>query len=68
VYLVDRNLTANQQKNVATHEIGHALGYYGHSVRTADVMHAYNKSEYTLTDREIAHLLQIYEIFYLKED
>ncbi|MBQ8340665.1 MAG: RICIN domain-containing protein, partial [Clostridia bacterium] len=68
VYLVDRNLTANQQKNIATHEIGHALGYYGHSMRTADVMHANNKSEYTLTDREIAHLLQVYEIFYLKEE
>lgn len=42
------------------HEAGHALGWFGHSTSSADIMYAYNTSVTSLTSRDINHLVQIY--------
>ena len=46
-------------KNVILHEVGHALGWHGHSANTTDIMHAQSKSVYTLTSRDVNHVRQI---------
>ena len=46
-------------KNVILHEVGHALGWQGHSANTTDIMHAQSKSVYTLTSRDANHVRQI---------
>lgn len=46
----------------ATHELGHALGYAGHSTTKGDIMYTSSTSNTTnaLTTRDINHLKQIY--------
>jgi len=47
-------------QNVAIHEIGHGLGWYGHSATGTDVMSNGENFPTTLSDRDKNHLIQIY--------
>ena len=53
-------------KSVTLHEMGHMLGWRGHSPTKSDVMYATVQSPpvTTLTDRDKKQLTQIYEIYY----
>ena len=50
--------------NVSTHELGHALGWRGHSSYSSDVMYTYGNGVTTLQTRDILHLKQIYDLLY----
>lgn len=57
-YIIDRG-NANYV-NVCVHEMGHALGWHGHSSQTADIMHPSSSSPTTLTNRDILQISQAY--------
>ena len=52
--------TANEYRHTGVHELGHALGYDGHSGTSSDVMYPTTDSSYTLTSSEKLHLTQVY--------
>lgn len=53
--------TFNNYLNICLHEMGHALGWYGHSSSSSDVMYKAIRSNNTsLTNRDINHIRQIY--------
>jgi len=56
----DSNNTLNIYMNAATHELGHALGWMGHSTDKNDVMGAYSFGLYKLSDHDKCHLSQVY--------
>ena len=58
-YIVDDNRTLNQYKHTATHELGHALGWKGHSPNSADVMYAYSNGIIFLTNRDKKHISSV---------
>lgn len=51
--------TAKQYRTMFTHELGHALGYLGHSTSRSDLMHSSGSTD-TLTTRDKRHLGQNY--------
>ena len=53
--------SATVYKSVTTHELGHSLGWRGHSTNSNDVMYSYYSGTYTLTDRDRSHLRQVYQ-------
>lgn len=59
VIIVDKGLMSDYN-HVTTHELGHALGWIGHSTERSDLMYAVNNGTTELTPRDIEHLLQIY--------
>jgi uncharacterized repeat protein (TIGR02543 family) len=59
-YIVDMELSGNQQLMVSTHELGHAFGWRGHLSEENRVMSGVANSTTTLTPEEINHLRQIY--------
>lgn len=59
-YVVDKNQASNQVRNTCTHEMGHALGWYGHSIYGGDVMTEYANTVQGLTPHDIGQLAQVY--------
>lgn len=53
-------MTTNHYRFVALHEMGHGLGWRGHSNNNNDVMYHTNNSKTTLTVRDKNHLVQVY--------
>lgn len=60
IYIPDDGRTADEYRNILTHELGHALGYIGHSASASDVMYPYVSTIYDLSTRDINHLHQLY--------
>ena len=61
----ERNMTRSLRRmqsnyRMQAHEIGHALGWYGHSTESADVMSNGENFPTTLTDSDKNQLIQIY--------
>lgn len=42
------------------HEVGHSLGWFGHSTLSSDIMYSYSTENITLTTRDKNHLVQVY--------
>lgn len=61
IYIPDFGLSKTAQENVLIHELGHALGYAGHSENNADVMFKDANGSTTLSANETNHLKQIYD-------
>lgn len=50
-------------KNVVTHEMGHTLGWYGHSSNSTDLMYEHsNYTNTTVKERDKMHVKQVYNI------
>lgn len=58
--IIDKDHTADEYRNTCTHELGHALGWAGHSSNSSDIMYSYGSSETSLTTRDSKHLSQVY--------
>lgn len=58
--IVDKDHSTNEVTNTCIHELGHALGWHGHSNVSSDIMSEYGSSNILLTDRDKNHLSQVY--------
>jgi hypothetical protein len=58
--IVDNGRTTAEYKNTCTHELGHSLGWYGHSLNSLDIMYPVGSNIITLTSNEKNHLSQVY--------
>ena len=47
-------------KKTVTHELGHSLGWFGHSSNSSDVMYGSSHTQCNLTTRDKLHLTQVY--------
>ncbi len=54
---------ADEVRMIATHELGHSLGYWGHSTDNQEIMWPFVSTNVTLRANEIRHLRQIYDHF-----
>ena len=59
--IIDKDRTTDQYKKTCTHELGHALGWAGHSSNTSDIMYSAGSSVTSLTSRDKNHLSQDYD-------
>ena len=59
--IVDNGRNSNEYEKTCAHELGHALGWQGHSHNSSDIMYAYGSSVTSLTTRDSAHLSQVYQ-------
>lgn len=59
-YIIDKGHTIEEYRNTCTHELGHALGWFGHSGNSSDIMYSLGTSVTSLTARDVNHLSQIY--------
>ena len=60
IYIPSDGRPANECRNIVTHELGHALGFLGHSSSSSSVMYPYVSTIYDVQAAEKDHLLQIY--------
>lgn len=60
VYIVDKDRSDNAHKNVSMHEVGHSLGWLGHSPNSSDVMYERVTQVAALSTRDSRHLAQVY--------
>lgn len=60
VYVIDSNNSLARNKNVFTHEMGHALGWFGHTTPSSNVMYHQISSIYILTNKDKKQLNQFY--------
>ena len=61
VYIVYKyGKSGNGYKKTTTHELGHALGWSGHSDSSADIMYSSASEVTTLTTTDKRHLKQVY--------
>lgn len=60
IYIKDNSRTLNEYKKTATHELGHSLGWKGHSSNSNDIMYGTASSVTNLTSRDSNHLSQVY--------
>ncbi len=60
VCILDKGRNLPQTKKTFMHEVGHALGWFGHSVDSEDVMYGSGSSVDALTNHDKLHLLQVY--------
>ncbi|MCD7948065.1 MAG: peptidoglycan DD-metalloendopeptidase family protein [Oscillospiraceae bacterium] len=58
--IVNSGASQEQTYNTCIHEMGHAMGWDGHSDNTADIMYSRNTTIQTLTDRDKSQLTQVY--------
>ena len=60
VYILDLGNNLNKTKMTCIHEVGHSLGWFGHSTLSSDIMYSYSTENITLTTRDKNHLVQVY--------
>jgi predicted Zn-dependent protease len=48
-------------KNIATHELGHALGMLGHSPKESDMMYTVTDEHSRLSQRDINTVTRLYQ-------
>ncbi len=58
--VIDKGHTIDEYRNTCTHELGHALGWAGHSYNSSDIMYSMGTSVTSLTARDVNHLSQVY--------
>lgn len=62
--IVNKGRTQSEYNNTAIHEMGHLLGWLGHSNNSSHVMYSYANGVTTLTPVDKNHIVQIYNRFY----
>ena len=62
-FIRDFGSNTTKYNSVCAHEIGHALGWKGHSSNSSDIMYSSYQGVTTLTDRDKYHLKQVYDLF-----
>ena len=60
IYIKDIGNNMNMTKNTFIHEVGHSLGWLGHSPFNTDIMYSDNTDIIALTFRDKEHLAQMY--------
>ena len=61
-FIRDFGSNTTKYNSVCAHEIGHALGWWGHSSDRSDVMYSPYQGVTSLTDRDKYHLKQVYDL------
>jgi len=56
------NISTNLVQNTVIHELGHAIGWLGHSNTPRDIMSEGRDLYNTLSDADILHLKQVYDL------
>lgn len=60
-YIIDGGYNSDLYVNIATHELGHTIGWSGHSPIMSDVMYkTANGSNLALTSNDKSHIKQVY--------
>lgn len=62
------NYSQNQIRAIVLHELGHLMGYYGHSRDNRDIMHLYvanniDNNNLRVSESESRHLRRVYDRF-----